>query len=385
MKNYKNTGITMHLQKLNKELLIFTLTILLMLLFVFPLFAQTSNIDATDKWAWGTNIGWVNFRSSNGGVTVYADHLEGYTWAENIGWIRMGTYTGGSPHTYQNDSNIDYGVNHDGAGNLSGYAWSTNAGWINFNPTHSQVTINMTTGSFDGYAWAENIGWIHFKNTSPEYNLVCTDPTLPVELCTFTAQFIENTPTIHWSTQSETDNMGWFICRYDENDFSSSEIISDMIEGHGTTTQQQFYTYEDDLENPEVGDCYYYWLESVDYGGIINHYDNVAILSIPDHHNSGGSGIVIPERFGLLQNEPNPVVSSTRIAFNLTETAQVDLSVYNLKGQLVKKLYSRVTSKHTVMWYGKDESGNELENGVYFYRLSINGKIYETRKLILLR
>jgi hypothetical protein len=213
-----------------------------------------------------------------------------------------------------------------------------------------------------------------------------SDPgTLPVVLSTFTAQFIENTPTIHWSTQSETDNMGWLIYRNNENIFSSSEIISNMIEGHGTTTQQQFYTYEDNLENPEVGDTYYYWLESIDYGGIINHYDNVAILTIPDNHGSTNNLIPKPERFGLFQNEPNPVINSTRIAFNLTETAQVDLNIYNLKGQLVKTLYSGFTSKHTIMWNGKDSNGKELTPGVYFYNLIVNGKTTETKKLILMK
>ncbi|MBN2016694.1 MAG: T9SS type A sorting domain-containing protein [Candidatus Cloacimonetes bacterium] len=209
--------------------------------------------------------------------------------------------------------------------------------------------------------------------------------TLPVILSTFTAQFIENIPTIHWSTQSELDNMGWFIYRNEENNFSSSEVISDMIEGQGTTTQQQFYTYEDDIENPEVGDTYYYWLESVDYSGIIQHYDRVAILTIPDTHGSNNNLVPVPERFGLFQNEPNPVVSSTRIAFNLPETAKVDLAIYNLKGQLVKKLYSGKTSKHTVMWDGKDEDEKKLENGVYFYRLIVNGKIEGIRKLILMK
>ncbi len=213
-----------------------------------------------------------------------------------------------------------------------------------------------------------------------------SDPaTLPVVLSTFTAQFIENTPTVHWSTQSETDNMGWFVYRNSENEFSTSEVISNLIEGYGTTTQQQFYTYEDDIEDPEVGETYYYWLESVDYSGMIHHYDNVAILAIPDDGNSGNSGITTPERFGLFRNEPNPVISSTRISFNLIEIAKVDLAIYNLKGQLVKKLYSGVTSKHTIMWDGKDEQGKELENGVYFYKLIVNGNIKEVKKLIMLK
>jgi hypothetical protein len=142
--------------------------------------AAGGNIDAVDKWAWGTNVGWINFRPTHGGVTVYDDHLEGYAWGENIGWIRVGTHTGGSPHTYANTAADNYGVNNDGNGNLSGYAWGTNVGWINFNPTHSQVTIDTATGRFDGYAWGENIGWIHFRGTGTVAYGVIVNHTLTV-------------------------------------------------------------------------------------------------------------------------------------------------------------------------------------------------------------
>jgi len=137
--------------------------------------AHAGNIDATNKYAWGTNIGWLNFSPSHGGgVSVYDDHLEGYVWNENIGWISLGTFTAGTAHTYANSASAaDYGVNNNGSGLLSGYGWSTNAGWVNFKPTHGGVTIGAG-GSFDGYAWAENIGWIHFKNAAPAYNVVMT-------------------------------------------------------------------------------------------------------------------------------------------------------------------------------------------------------------------
>ncbi len=138
------------------------------------------NIDATNKWAWGGNAGWINFNPTHGGgVTIYDDHLEGYAWAENIGWARLGTYTGGGTHTYANTAADNYGVNRDGSGNLSGYAWSSVAGWINFNPTHGQqATIDPTTGEFDGYAWGENVGWIHFKNTGANAYGVVTGFTI---------------------------------------------------------------------------------------------------------------------------------------------------------------------------------------------------------------
>ena len=128
--------------------------------------AAADNIDPIKKWAWGTNVGWINFAPAHSGVTVYDDHLEGYAWGENIGWIRMGTHVGGGRHTYDNTAAGNYGVNRDVSGNLSGYAWGTNVGWIKFDPANGGVTIDESSGEFDGYAWGENIGWIHFKGTA---------------------------------------------------------------------------------------------------------------------------------------------------------------------------------------------------------------------------
>ena len=150
------------------------LAALFLALLVVTTALAAGNIDATNKWAWSTNAGWINFAPDNGGVTVFSDHLEGYTWAENIGWVRLGTCSGSSC-THTNTTAANYGVNNDGVGNLSGYAWGMNVGWINFNPSNGGVTVDPATGSFDGYAWGENIGWIHFKNSSPAYNVVTTN------------------------------------------------------------------------------------------------------------------------------------------------------------------------------------------------------------------
>lgn|GEM_PF-2031135 len=144
-----------------------------------PAVAATGNISDAEKNAWAENAGWVNFRPTHGGVEVYETHLSGYAWAENIGWIKMGSGTGGGDPYYANTSNSNWGVNRNTAGELSGYAWSETAGWINFNPTHSQVTVDVN-GHFDGYAWSENLGWIHFKNVSPAYNVQVTPYTITV-------------------------------------------------------------------------------------------------------------------------------------------------------------------------------------------------------------
>lgn len=116
--------------------------------FLFPVLVFAAGNST--GYAWGENVGWVNFNPSQGeGVTVTNGAVTGYAWGENIGWINLNPTYGG--------------VTNDGNGNLSGYAWGENVGWINFNPTGSQVIINSSTGDFSGYAWGENVGWISFS------------------------------------------------------------------------------------------------------------------------------------------------------------------------------------------------------------------------------
>jgi len=138
-------------------------------LFIFLVFSSAAisqNIDATYKYAYGENAGWLNFKPSLGsGVTVTDSYVTGDLWAENIGWIRL------KPASYG-------GVINNGLGELSGYAWGENIGWINFNPTvpgdeidEYRVRIDHN-GNFTGWAWGENIGWIHFSSDSPiAYNV----------------------------------------------------------------------------------------------------------------------------------------------------------------------------------------------------------------------
>jgi len=211
--------------------------------------------------------------------------------------------------------------------------------------------------------------------------------TLEVILSAFTAQFLENTPTLYWSTNSETDNMGWFIYRNVEDDFTTSEKISDFIEGHGTTSQAQSYIYEDSIETPEVGDTYYYWLESIDFSGIVNHYDKVAVLTIPHEYDPGSGLVPVPLAYGLYQNYPNPFNTRTEIGFALKENSPVTLSVYNPKGQKVITLLDGFVEADKAIeldWDGIDQYGKKLANGIYFYRLQTDKKDY-VRKMFLMK
>ncbi|MDP8288429.1 MAG: T9SS type A sorting domain-containing protein [Candidatus Electryonea clarkiae] len=211
------------------------------------------------------------------------------------------------------------------------------------------------------------------------------DSTLPVVLSLFTAQYLDNTPTLYWETESETDNMGWFVYRNNEDNFINAQKVSELLDGHGTTSEMSSYTYEDTIEEPVSGDMCYYWLESIDYGGIVHRYSKVAQITIPDLVDPDSGQIDRPEIFGLLQNAPNPFVNGTRIVFNLHQTAQVELKIYNIKGELVKDLYSGISDYKSLQWNGTDDTGKQLSPGIYFYNLTVNGKSQEIKKLILMR
>ena len=146
-----------------KYLCMFLMAIFLLL----HLTALAGNIDSENKYAYGENVGWINFEPSQGpGITVTDSAVTGKAWGENVGWINLSPSNGG--------------VENDGAGNLSGYAWGENKGWINFAPTSGGVKIDPATGVFSGMAWGENIGWINFApNGVPVKTLWRGDSTPP--------------------------------------------------------------------------------------------------------------------------------------------------------------------------------------------------------------
>ena len=88
----------------------------------------------------------------------------------------------------------------------------------------------------------------------------------------------------------------------------------------------------------------------------------------------------------LFQNAPNPFSQSTIINYQLAKSGLVSLKVYNVAGQLVKMLDEgyRISGAHSIKWDGRDESGKNVSNGIYLYRLQA-GDISQTGKMIVLR
>ena len=90
---------------------------------------------------------------------------------------------------------------------------------------------------------------------------------LPVELSHFrpARDKVTGAVVITWSTQSELNNAGFFIKRSQQRDGEFQIINATMIQGAGTTSEKQFYTYQDTTAQPNV--VYYYQIEDVSLDG----------------------------------------------------------------------------------------------------------------------
>jgi hypothetical protein len=210
---------------------------------------------------------------------------------------------------------------------------------------------------------------------------------LPVTLASFTATLQEAIPILQWVTLSEINNSGWNVFRNTEdNSYNSLQINPALIAGAGSSTETANYQLEDQYDIVS-GLTYYYWLESVSYGGDTENYGPI-VLKIPII--DGNETPEVPLTYGLLGNYPNPFNPSTSISFRIDQPARVSLTVYNLKGQLIKNLLdqefdeSQVDQLINIQWDGTDNAQNQTASGIYLSVFKYNGKI-ETGKMILIK
>ncbi len=89
---------------------------------------------------------------------------------------------------------------------------------------------------------------------------------------------------------------------------------------------------------------------------------------------------------GNINNFPNPFNPETTISFYNPQRGKVNLSIYNIKGQLVKTLIDEETSAgpHSLVWKGKDERGKSVASGIYFTRIKTD-KSTQIKKMILMK
>jgi len=198
-----------------------------------------------------------------------------------------------------------------------------------------------------------------------DYAFRLSGQIVPVELTSFTASADYGVVNLSWSTATETNNQGFHVERSNGGEFESITFV----EGHGTTTQTQNYSFID--RDVNVG-SYSYRLKQVDFGGTFE-YSDVVEVDVP-----------APAVFALDQNYPNPFNPSTMISFRLAVDSKVSMTVFNVLGQEVASLLNGniVAGSHQISF-----DASSLNSGVYMYRIEASGidgtNFVDVKKMIL--
>ncbi len=201
---------------------------------------------------------------------------------------------------------------------------------------------------------------------------------MPVVIVNFIADYYDDLVIIGWSTEFESSILGWKIYRSDNGNIEDMINISELIDGNNCPADYEFIDYD-----IELNQTYWYWLECIFFDGDTALFGPIFVftgqLSIDEE--------LLKSQINLYQNYPNPFNPATTISFSIPEESKVNLIVYNIKGQKVKELAASKFDKgnHSVIWNGIDESGKSVSSGIYFYKLSVNGKTEEVKKCLLLK
>jgi hypothetical protein len=121
-----------------------------------------------------------------------------------------------------------------------------------------------------------------------------------------------------------------------------------------------------------------------------NYGSLVCIKSQPDETNPNYTDAAILERItyfspgieelrgiqaNVLSCGPNPFSDYVELKYSILKPSRIELTFYDINGRLVKTMVNEPQQKgnYTVKWFGKNETDNSLPNGIYFYRLNVDG------------
>ncbi len=236
-----------------------------------------------------------------------------------------------------------------------------------FDSVIEKVTANVS--STVGWPVGEVKIWVRGRDASPaksannwgdasEGSVVVVDDATTltrVQMTEISAISDFNSITLKWSTTSEVNNAQWIIEK--SLDGKNFEKIGTLLAKNRPST----YTFTDTKING--GTVYYYRVSDLSKSGVKTEHPVIKVVA---------QGKPKPVSYALTQNQPNPFNDVTMIEFAVPVKGKVKLEVYDITGKLVKTLVNEVkdVSWYKVRWDGKDNSGNQVSSGVYFYKLS---------------
>ena len=207
--------------------------------------------------------------------------------------------------------------------------------------------------------------------------IIDCDNSLPVELGKFEAEVTGNDIVLNWVTESEIENLGFEIysSSTENGNFNllSSFKTNPYLIGQGNSTIKHTYSYT--VKDPENG-TYWFKLADITMNDEKTFHEPISITI----------NTKTPQGFQLDPNYPNPFNPTTKISYQVSKERFIDVTVYNLQGQIVSKLVSKKQSPgvYNIDWTAIDINGNKMSSGIYILRLS-SGNDVKSRKIMLIR
>ncbi|PKN78693.1 MAG: hypothetical protein CVU48_07630 [Candidatus Cloacimonetes bacterium HGW-Cloacimonetes-1] len=138
-----------------------------------------------------------------------------------------------------------------------------------------------------------------------------------------------------------------------------------------------------------INDLQYQQIYKIKVAAVYNSGASEVYLESQTHVEVMDDTIPIDESLQVLIpaiNYPNPFNPSTTIRYDVRSPEPVQINIYNLKGQLVKRLFagSLSTGNHESVWDGTDDNSRELSSGIYLCRITQGGGS-QTLKMLLLK
>ena len=200
------------------------------------------------------------------------------------------------------------------------------------------------------------------------------------------ARYFQDNPSIKVSLILANKPEAFVLERAEKQEGDYFQIASyeslDALKGAGNSSEKRQYEFIDNSVFNNI--TYWYRLIDVSMQGVRTVHPVISATPLPpiiDAMEDPEKTSHLPAKFELYQNYPNPFNPRTMINYQLPMIHDVELVIYNQRGQEVLTLFSGIQSagKHRIEW---DATG--YSSGIYYYRLAA-GNFVDVKRMILMR
>lgn len=186
---------------------------------------------------------------------------------------------------------------------------------------------------------------------------ITVSPLFPPELSSFTVlENAQHFADLNWTSQSETNLQGWYVCRSDTTFLEYAIQISSLINAFNESTPHT-YSYTD--SEVEQGHSYYYWLKCINFDGNSSYFGPVHLQMDPY------IPPILPPEFLVRNPYPNPAVHEVHIEVAVPDSHYATIVIKRAGFSQTLKEYTLYPGNHHLVWDCADEDGIKQSNGCY--------------------